>query len=138
MCFLSVQSNSRLSPGVFPKPAAPAPSVRAWGTEVSLLTALPPNVSAAVSWDTVYLTPAICAKPLGIKHIAGVNPFPTGESVNGSKQSIYIKKTLRVHSQVCGRVTREEGKGSVSYFGIRPTPDPWVTLSDGNLPLGGI
>lgn len=92
MCFLPVRNSSHLSPGVFPKPTAPAPSARAWGTEVSLLTALPPNVSAAVLWDTVYLTPAICARLLGIKHIAGVNPFPAGESVNGSKQSIYIQK----------------------------------------------
>lgn len=59
------------------------------------VNALPPNVSAAVWWDTADLTPAICARPLGIKHIAGVNPFPTGKSVNGSRQSFYIKKCSR-------------------------------------------
>lgn len=78
------------SRGVSPKPAAPAPPARARGTEVSLLTALPPNVSTAVSRDTVYPTPAKCAGLLGIKHVAGVNPFPTGEGITNGFEMEYL------------------------------------------------
>lgn len=57
-------SSSHLSHGVPLQPAVP-------------LTALSPNGSAAVVRDVVYPAP----NAQGIKHVAGVNPFPTGEEV---------------------------------------------------------
>lgn len=48
-----------------------------WGPSAAPPTALSPNGSAAAVWDEVYPAP----KVRGIKHVADVNPFPTGEEV---------------------------------------------------------